>query len=182
MECPRLPDKTGPVMTNKTFESVGSLLLFQALVLGGGITIGIVTAPGDWYAALVKPPYNPPNWIFAPVWTTLYILIAVAGWRIWKRGQDSWSMKIWWAQLVMNFIWSPIFFFGSPDRFRTGSDHIALGYDHRLHHRELATGQNDFNPFLALRCMGWLCIRPERCAAALKRLIRLLKQTAQGYT
>lgn len=120
MECPRLPDKTGPVMTNKTFESVGSLLLFQALVLGGGITIGIVTAPGDWYAALVKPPYNPPNWIFAPVWTTLYILIAVAGWRIWKRGQDSWSMKIWWAQLVMNFIWSPIFFLAHRIDFALG--------------------------------------------------------------
>lgn len=97
-------------MTNKTLGSVGSLLLFQALVLGGGITIGVVTAPGDWYAALVKPPFNPPNWIFAPVWTTLYILIAVAGWRIWRRDHNSWSMKIWWAQLVMNFIWSPIFF------------------------------------------------------------------------
>ncbi|WP_459591506.1 tryptophan-rich sensory protein, partial [Bradyrhizobium diazoefficiens] len=55
---------------------LGSLLLFVALVLGGGLIIGFATVPGAWYAALSKPPFSPPNWIFAPVWSMLYIIIA----------------------------------------------------------------------------------------------------------
>jgi benzodiazapine receptor len=89
---------------------LGSLLLFFALVLGGGLVIGFLTAPGPWYATLTKPPFNPPNWIFAPVWTTLYVMIAIAGWRIWRQGRCKPAMWLWWAQLVLNFAWSPIFF------------------------------------------------------------------------
>jgi translocator protein len=74
------------------------------------LVIGFVTAPGDWYAGLVKPSFNPPNWIFAPAWTALYILIAAAGWRVCVRDRFGWPMKLWWAQLVLNFLWSPIFF------------------------------------------------------------------------
>ncbi len=88
---------------------LGGLFLFFALVLGGGLVVGIVTAPGVWYATLNKPPFNPPNWIFAPVWTALYIMIAVAGWRIWRQGRNA-PMKLWWAQLALNFVWSPTFF------------------------------------------------------------------------
>lgn len=89
---------------------LGRLFLFFALVLGGGLVIGIVTAPGVWYATLNKPPFSPPNWIFAPVWTTLYIMIAIAGWRTWEKGRNTRPMKLWWAQLALNFSWSPIFF------------------------------------------------------------------------
>ena len=63
-----------------------TLALFVALVLGGGTLIGFMTLPGAWYAGLAKPPFNPPNWIFAPAWTLLYVLVAVAGWRTWQRG------------------------------------------------------------------------------------------------
>ena len=79
-------------------------------VVGGGVAIGFLTAPGEWYAGLAKPPFNPPNWVFAPVWTVLYVLIAVAGWRTFERDRSSWPMKLWWAQLVLNFLWSPAFF------------------------------------------------------------------------
>jgi translocator protein len=89
---------------------LGGLSVFFALVLGGGLVIGMVTAPGVWYATLNKPPFSPPNWIFAPVWTTLYIMIAIAGWRIWGQGRSTPPMKLWWAQLALNFVWSPIFF------------------------------------------------------------------------
>jgi tryptophan-rich sensory protein len=88
----------------------GPLTLFLLLVVGGGLAIGFLTAPGEWYAGLVKPPFNPPNWVFGPVWTVLYVLIAVAGWRTFERDRSSWPMKLWWAQLVLNFLWSPAFF------------------------------------------------------------------------
>ncbi|WP_346897946.1 TspO/MBR family protein [uncultured Roseibium sp.] len=91
-------------------QNIRSLAFFLILVVGGGIAIGIVTAPGSWYAAQVKPPFNPPNWIFGPVWTVLYICIAIAGWRTWLRQPEGGAMKLWAAQLALNFIWSPIFF------------------------------------------------------------------------
>ena len=87
-----------------------SLVLFLALVLGGGLVIGFLTAPGDWYTQLTKPSYNPPSWVFGPAWTTLYILIAIAGWRVWLRDRAGWPMKLWWAQLALNFLWTPVFF------------------------------------------------------------------------
>jgi benzodiazapine receptor len=85
------------------------LALFLAIVVGGGLAIGFVTRPDAWYAALVKPSFNPPNWLFGPVWTTLYVMIAVAGWRVW-RGGDSAALRLWWVQLALNFAWSPAFF------------------------------------------------------------------------
>ena len=88
----------------------GSLLAFLVLVLGGGLAVGFLTAPGAWFAGLAKPAFNPPNWIFAPAWTVLYVLIAVAGWRVWQHGRDSRAMRLWLAQLGFNFLWSPAFF------------------------------------------------------------------------
>jgi len=94
------------------------LAAFLLLVVGGGLAIGAATAPGDWYAGLAKPSFNPPGWVFGPVWTLLYILIAVAGWRVWQRERPrgrahlfrSPAMRLWAAQLVLNFLWSPVFF------------------------------------------------------------------------
>jgi tryptophan-rich sensory protein len=90
--------------------SVYSLILFFILAVGGGLVVGSLTVPGDWYAQLNKPAFNPPGWVFGPVWTALYILIAIAGWRVWRRDRGGWLMKLWWAQLILNFLWSPIFF------------------------------------------------------------------------
>ena len=87
-----------------------ALALFVVLVMGGGLTIGAVTAPDDWYAALNKPAFNPPGWIFGPVWTVLYVAIALGGWLVWKRRLDGMPMPLWWGQLALNFAWSPTFF------------------------------------------------------------------------
>jgi len=87
-----------------------SLALFLVLVVGGGLSIGYLTEPGEWYAQLAKPTFNPPGWVFGPVWTALYILIAITGWRLWRRDRGGWPMKLWWAQLTLNFSWSPVFF------------------------------------------------------------------------
>lgn len=96
---------TVPSMT-RTFI----LALFIAAVLGGGILIGASNVPGEWYASLNKPPFNPPNWVFAPVWSVLYIMIAIAGWRVWMRERGGTPMAIWFVQLGLNFLWPPIFF------------------------------------------------------------------------
>lgn len=75
--------------------------------IGGRIT---ATSAGDWYQALIKPPLNPPDWIFAPVWITLYILMAVAAWRVWKHGGTGGALRIYALQLVLNLGWTCLFF------------------------------------------------------------------------
>lgn len=87
-----------------------SLDLFILSVVGIGLLIGYLNVPGEWYAGLSKPWFNPPNWIFAPVWTILYVLIAVVGWRTWYIAQRSDLKALWIAQMVLNFLWSPAFF------------------------------------------------------------------------
>jgi tryptophan-rich sensory protein len=86
------------------------LIPFLLLVVGGGLAIGFLTAPGDWYAGLAKPSFNPPNWVFAPAWTVLYVLIAASGWRTFERDHAGWPMRLWGTQLALNFLWSPVFF------------------------------------------------------------------------
>lgn len=79
-------------------------------VLAAGLLIGGLTAPGEWYQQLDKPFFNPPNWVFGPMWTLLYVAIGTVGWRLW-RGQHGVTLtRLWWLQLALNFIWSPIFF------------------------------------------------------------------------
>lgn len=86
------------------------LFLFGALVIGGGLTIGYTFRPGAWYQGLLKPAFNPPPWVFAPVWTILYAMVAIAGWRIFEQPHAGSRAKLWAAQLVLNFLWTPIFF------------------------------------------------------------------------
>ena len=91
-------------------RAVVLLLLFLGVVIGVGAAIGASTAPGEWYASLAKPPFNPPNGLFAPVWFTLYVLIALAGWRTFLRDARGTSMKLWLGQMALNWLWSPVWF------------------------------------------------------------------------
>ncbi|MEM8700454.1 MAG: TspO/MBR family protein [Pseudomonadota bacterium] len=93
-----------------TPSAIATLVSFVVVVLAIGIFIGMQTAPGDWYRALEKPPFNPPNWIFGPVWTVLYVFIAIAGWRTFKKAPRSAAMNVWFAQILLNWAWSPVFF------------------------------------------------------------------------
>lgn len=89
-----------------------TLGIFLVVVIGVGALIGTTSTPGAWFESLDKPPFNPPNWLFAPVWFTLYTMIAVAGWRIWMIDPNSNTMKIWFGQMALNWAWSPIWFIG----------------------------------------------------------------------
>ncbi len=90
------------------------LLVFMALCLvvsglGGAVT---ATSVGTWYQALEKPGFNPPDWVFAPVWTTLYLLMAIAGWRVWRRRAAAGrrALAVFALQLALNLAWSFLFF------------------------------------------------------------------------
>jgi benzodiazapine receptor len=86
------------------------LIYFLALTVGGGLLIGFLTRPGKWYVSLAKPWFTPPNNVFAPVWTLLYIMIAIAGERTFMRDPVGAPMTVWTVALALNFAWSPIFF------------------------------------------------------------------------
>jgi tryptophan-rich sensory protein len=89
-----------------------SLALFVAAVAGAAVA-GSQFRPGAWYAALEKPAWTPPDWLFAPVWTALYVAIAVAGWLVWRGGASprrSAALGFWVAQLLLNALWSWLFF------------------------------------------------------------------------
>lgn len=87
-----------------------ALVLFLVFTMGAGMLIGAATLPGQWYADLEKPFFNPPNWLFAPVWIVLYAMIALAGWRTWLRGYRGLPMQLWFLQMAINLMWSPAFF------------------------------------------------------------------------
>ncbi|MEZ0577450.1 TspO/MBR family protein [Nocardioides sp. MH1] len=78
-----------------------------AALLGGLATSGA----GSTYASLDLPPYAPPSWLFGPVWSVLYVMIAVAGWLYWRRVRDVDAGLVAYAvQLVLNAVWTPLFF------------------------------------------------------------------------
>ena len=89
------------------------LLFFLLVTLAAGAVASLFTEPSipTWYAGLARPGFAPPNWVFAPVWTTLYVLMAIAAWRVWRiTGTKSLEMGAYAAQLIFNFAWSAIFF------------------------------------------------------------------------
>jgi translocator protein len=92
-----------------------ALLAVVAVTAASGIG-QLATYPNlaPWYSSLAKPAFNPPNWIFAPVWTTLYVLMAVAAWRILRvpSGQPGrgTALLLFFVQLVLNAAWSWMFF------------------------------------------------------------------------
>ncbi len=75
--------------------------------------LGALFMPGEWYAGLHKPAWNPPAWIFGPVWTMLYAAMAVAAWLVWVRGGwrgEGRALALFLVQLALNAAWSPLFF------------------------------------------------------------------------
>lgn len=98
----------------KLIVSVG--ICFFVAFLGSTVT---TTAISTWYTSLNKPFFNPPNWIFGPVWTILYLLMGIALYLVWNKGLKSkkakQAVKIFIIQLALNLFWSIVFFgFHSP--------------------------------------------------------------------
>jgi tryptophan-rich sensory protein len=84
------------------------------LIVGGLGSVATTPAIPTWYAALKKPFFNPPNFLFAPVWTILYIIMGIAAYLVWKSGWERTDVKtalfFFGLQLALNGAWSPVFF------------------------------------------------------------------------
>jgi len=83
------------------------------ICLGLGLSIGYFTAPGSWYQLINKPTWQPPNWIFGPVWTMLYIMMGVAFARVWQAKpslEKNKALVFFIIQFIFNLFWSIIFF------------------------------------------------------------------------
>jgi translocator protein len=101
---------------NIKVNEMKQLIASLAICLAVGLLGSLITSPAipTWYAELNKPTFNPPSWVFGPVWTILYILMAVAAWLIWRQGRPTEGVKLALAlfalQLALNLLWSFIFF------------------------------------------------------------------------
>lgn len=84
-------------------------LVFAVLVMAAASS-GALFKPGEWYDRLRKPSWTPPRWVFPTVWTVLYILIAISGWRVWQAQGAGLAIVLWGVQLVLNAMWSWLFF------------------------------------------------------------------------
>jgi tryptophan-rich sensory protein len=83
-------------------------ICFAVAGIGGAVTR---TSVDTWYPMLAKPAFTPPAWVFAPVWTALYAMMALAAWLVWRRvGWQGWALVLFFAQLALNLLWSILFF------------------------------------------------------------------------
>ncbi len=89
------------------------LIVSISICLSIGFIAGMFTssAISSWYAGLIKPSFNPPNWIFGPVWTLLYVLMGVALYLVWTKPVSKLAITFFVIQLALNFLWSFLFFY-----------------------------------------------------------------------
>lgn len=87
--------------------AISIVLPFLASAIGGIFTASSVST---WYVELAKPSFNPPSWVFGPVWTVLYLIIGISFYLVWKRKYDKIAFTIFGVQLVLNALWSVLFF------------------------------------------------------------------------
>ena len=96
-------------MTKNKYLSLILILLITFIASAiGGLTTAAFKEP--WYSEIMLPSFNPPSWVFAPVWTSLYILMSIAIWRIWIKFSDHKTLSIYFYHLLFNATWSVVFF------------------------------------------------------------------------
>jgi benzodiazapine receptor len=83
------------------------IITFSASIIGGFTTASFKE---PWYSEIILPNFNPPSWVFAPVWSTLYVLMSIAIWRVWIKTFDSKILRIYFIHLFFNATWSIVFF------------------------------------------------------------------------
>ncbi|WNG13985.1 TspO/MBR family protein [Cystobacter fuscus] len=127
LNSPSLSTLSNPTLRTESLAALGT---FGVLTAGAAL-LGARSSSSTqvWYQRLRKPRFQPPAWVFGPVWTTLYGLMSLSAWRVWNRPagpRRSWALALWGVQLGFNALWSPLFF--GKHRPRTALlDIAALG-------------------------------------------------------
>jgi len=91
-----------------TVRLLASIVLCQSVGFAGAIFT--IPAIKGWYQTINKPSFNPPSWIFSPVWTVLFLLMGISLYLVWKKGINTKAIMLFVAQLALNFFWSVLFF------------------------------------------------------------------------
>lgn len=96
-------------MTKNKYLSLVLILIitFSASLIGGYITY---YNKEPWYSQIILPSFNPPSWVFGPVWTTLYVLMSLAAWSLWMKNFNKKQLNLYFVHIFFNSIWSVIFF------------------------------------------------------------------------
>lgn len=104
---------TDPTFTKEPLKPAWPGLVVWLVVCFAAPALGSAAGPGAWYAELKKPSWNPPGWVFGPVWSVLYASMAGAAWGVWRRGgfrAQRLPLGLFLTQLALNALWTPLFF------------------------------------------------------------------------
>lgn len=104
--------RPAPLTADRSQYWLLAALILLCLAVGAAGSVATTDAVRNWYPTLEQPSWTPPNWLFGPVWTTLYVLIGISGWLV-RPAADSvrtGAWRVWWLQLALNAVWSPVFF------------------------------------------------------------------------
>ena len=143
-----------------------ALLIFFGICFAVAASGSVFTARSvkTWYPRLLKPAGTPPPWVFAPVWSILYLLMAAAAWLVWRQRfhEDLWlALALFVAQLILNGLWSFVFFGLRRPGAALARNHRPVG--HHRHDRHAIRGT--LTPGIladdTLRCLGPICFLPE---------------------
>ncbi|HOX96040.1 MAG TPA: tryptophan-rich sensory protein [Candidatus Woesebacteria bacterium] len=110
--------------------NIGKLAISISVPLLAGVLGSLFTGPAvkTWYLVINRPSWNPPSWLFGPVWTTLFILMGIALYLVWSSKMSNkvrWALKMFSAQMVLNILWS-VFFFGMGNFWLAFGEIIVL--------------------------------------------------------
>ena len=101
-------------MTRRMKNGIALIAILALCFAVSGLgALSTMSSVDTWYATLAKPPFNPPDWVFGPVWTLLYAMMAVAAWRVWREPRTpprNLGLVMFWIQLSLNLAWSILFF------------------------------------------------------------------------
>lgn len=112
---PPFANKSPPAWPTSARDAA-TLAAWVVIVVAAGAMAGVLFPPGEWYQGLEKPTWNPPAWLFGPVWTTLYILLGTGAWLVGREPGEAAAAerhKAWWvfgAMAVLMLAWTPLFF------------------------------------------------------------------------
>jgi tryptophan-rich sensory protein len=126
------------------------------LACGAAASTGFFFKPGQWYESLVKPGFTPPNWVFPVAWSTIYLLLAWAGYRLTLIPGSQEVLALWAAQIALNTLWTPVFF--GAQRIFAGMLILTLLWLVVAVMVVMALQLDVITGLILLPYLGWLCV------------------------